>query len=315
MAKISRSQKAYNKEVDLYKYFIVDLQKKIATSGWEFKEDANEFLLNYDGDKNFKVVAEITLKKLGIENPKERFKNFVNDMPKIVKAKNKIGATVMLEANEKKATTPIKYYRAIRDSAGRFNNFKKVIGNIFDMSIIKDLDSLKRQYFKLCKKYHPDTGGTHEQFLQLKLEYEKLIKQILKDGNLNAEQQNNELVIDEAIRAIIDQIIVLEGITVEVIGKWLWVGGNTLPVYKTLKSVGLEFIKKSGVPYWVYKGTETTSRGKMSMDEIKAKYGSHKMDLKPPKKINGVKNVVINKVKLKANLKKLINALNKRPIS
>jgi hypothetical protein len=70
---ISRSQKQYNKMVDEYKYFVVDLEKKRALSGWEYKEDANDEVSHYDGDKNFKVVAERTLSSMGIENPKERF--------------------------------------------------------------------------------------------------------------------------------------------------------------------------------------------------------------------------------------------------
>lgn len=72
--KVSRSQKQYNKDVDAYKYFIVDLKNKKAVSGWEFRNDANEALNDYDGDKNYKVLAEVTLKSMGIENPKERFK-------------------------------------------------------------------------------------------------------------------------------------------------------------------------------------------------------------------------------------------------
>jgi hypothetical protein len=79
---LSRSQKQYNKEVDAYKYFIVDLKNKKAISGWEFREDANEALSDYDGDKNYKVVAEVTLKSLGIENPKESFKETVSKMEK-----------------------------------------------------------------------------------------------------------------------------------------------------------------------------------------------------------------------------------------
>jgi len=90
---LSRSQKQYNKEVDAYKYFIVDLKNKKAISGWEYRDDANEALIDYDGDKNYKVVAEVTLKSLGIENPKESFKKMAmggkvkfSDKVKAVKA-------------------------------------------------------------------------------------------------------------------------------------------------------------------------------------------------------------------------------------
>jgi hypothetical protein len=72
--RMSRSQKQYNKEVDDYKYFVVDLKNNKAVSGWEFKEDAKDSLSDYDGDKNFKVVGISMLKSMGIENPKESFK-------------------------------------------------------------------------------------------------------------------------------------------------------------------------------------------------------------------------------------------------
>ena len=61
---------------------------------------------------------------------------------------------------------------------------------------------------------------------------------------------------------------------------------------------------------------ESLSRGGTPMESIKAKYGVHKFDVKPPKSINGVgiKISFANRIKLKRNLKKLVNAINKRPI-
>lgn len=200
------------------------------------------------------------------------------------------------------------YYenRANRSDKGRLLGF-------FDVSAIKDLDSLKKQYQKLAKRYHPDAGGTTVQFQDLQNEYEKLRNSILKGSSLNKEQQENEIQIDEAIRKVIDALVTLEGINVELIGKWLWVSGNTFAVKDTLKSAGLIFIKKDGVPYWVYKGVESSSRGGTSIEDIKAKYGVHKMDLKQSKKLSGIKKP-INKTKLKLQLKKLMFHLNKRPI-
>jgi len=188
----------------------------------------------------------------------------------------------------------------------------KHMSGIFDVKIISDLDSLKKQYFKLAKKYHPDAGGTTIQFQQLQAEYDSLLKKLLRGSSLNTEQQENEIVIDQAIRDIINSLINIEGLNVEVIGKWLWISGDTYPVRTTLKQAGLTFIKKGGLPYWVYKGVESTSRGKMSIEDIKAKYGTHKFDVPKTKKISGVVN--INRTKLKSALEKVKKGLNKRPI-
>jgi hypothetical protein len=188
----------------------------------------------------------------------------------------------------------------------------RVISGIFDVKIISDLDSLKKQYFKLAKKYHPDAGGTTVQFQQLQAEYNTLLKKLLNGSSLNTEQKENEIVIDQAIRDIINSLINIEGLNVEVIGKWLWISGDTYPVRTTLKQAGLTFIKKAGIPYWVYKGIESTSRGKMSIEDIKNKYGTHKFDVPKTKKISGI--VQINRTKLKSALEKVKKGLNKRPI-
>jgi hypothetical protein len=64
----------YNKEVDLYNWYIVNVSERRVETGFEYKEDAIELLSDYDGDKNFKVVSKKTLKTLGIDIPNENWK-------------------------------------------------------------------------------------------------------------------------------------------------------------------------------------------------------------------------------------------------
>jgi hypothetical protein len=228
------------------------------------------------------------------------------------------GSTVIREVKEKKIDK-FKNVRVVRNpkggllKPGTFNNFHKISG-LFDTSVIKDIDTLKKQYFQLAKKYHPDAGGTTFQFQNLQAEYEKLFKSLVNGSNLSSDEKDNEIVIDKAIRDIIDQIITLPNLNIEVVGKWLWVSGDTFPVYKILKSVGLQFIKKAGIPYWVYKGVESSGRGKMSMEEIKSKYGVQKFNPKDGgKRLSGTVSV-FSKIKLKNALIKLTKGLNKRRV-
>lgn len=188
------------------------------------------------------------------------------------------------------------------------------LGEFFDTTIIKDLDALKKQYFKLAKKYHPDAGGTTMQFQQLQNEYEKLLKSLLSGSNFTDEQKQNEIQLDDAMRTIINSLVNIDNINIELIGKWLWISGNTYPIYTTLKSVGLQFIRKGGEPFWVYKGVESKSRGGTPIDEIRAKYGSHKITTPKTKKISGITLTSKQKNNLKNGLKKAMLALNKRPI-
>jgi hypothetical protein len=229
--------------------------------------------------------------------------------------KTAVHYTKQAPATKKKAAPA----KAVQTKLFGVSGVKKIagLGDLFDTTIIKDLDALKKQYFKLAKKYHPDAGGTTSQFQQLQAEYEKLLNALLKGSNFTTEQKNNEVDLDKAMRGIIDAIINLDGIVIELIGKWLWVSGNTYPVRTVLGSVGLIYFKKEGKPYWVYKGVESSSRGGTTMEDIKAKYGSKNIQVSPKKSISGItigKITLTQKLKLKTNLKRAIKALNKRPI-
>jgi len=261
-----------------------------------------------------KPTEKVILKK--VHSAKATSKKLFNKLDNLDEAQHKHMAGYIRTIKKNNITNVI-YSNNIKQpkkkiKQGQLFGIGKIIGELFDKTIIKDIDTLKKQYFQLAKKYHPDSGGTTFQFQELQNEYEKLFKNLLNGGSLNEEQKENEIVIDKAIRNIIDAIINIDGINIEVIGKWLWVGGNTYPVYQILKSSGLTFIKKAGIPYWVYKGVESSSRGKMSMEDIKNKYQVTKFDNISYKKLSGIYK--INKTKLKINLTKLLKALDKRPI-
>jgi hypothetical protein len=221
-----------------------------------------------------------------------------------------------LAPGKRKSATGKTYYERRANRSDKPGSLLGVLGAYFDVTVINDLDTLKKEYKKLALKYHPDRGGTTAQMQSVNDEYDKLRDKILKGSKLTEDQKKNEIVIDEAIKEVINVLILIPDINIEVIGKWIWVSGNTYPVKSELKAAGLIFIKKEGKPYWVYKGIESLSRGGTPMDLIKAKYGVHKFDVKPPKSINGmpIKISSINRIKLKRSLKKLVNAINKRPI-
>lgn len=63
-------------------------------------------------------------------------------------------------------------------------------------------------------------------------------------ANLSDEETEKEILSFEAYRAAIEQIIHLDGITIELVGYWTWVTGNTFPVKQTLKTAGFLFAHK-----------------------------------------------------------------------
>jgi hypothetical protein len=64
----------YNKDVDAYNFYVVNLDTKRAETGFQFREDAVDLLNDYDDKKKYKVVSKKALKTMGIENPNESFK-------------------------------------------------------------------------------------------------------------------------------------------------------------------------------------------------------------------------------------------------
>jgi len=206
-----------------------------------------------------------------------------------------------------------------KDSKSHNVNIKVVSGikkigalyEFFDIKGLTDVDSLKKAYFKLAKVYHPDAGGTKEQFQKLQKEYEGLFKTIMSGSNLSANDIANEIELDENLRKAVDAIIGIPQLNLELIGKWIWVSGNTYPIRNELKNAGFMFapVKKM----WYYKGIESAGRGKLTIDEIRKKYGTQAIQKEGMKKIQGIGNIsTVKKKKFFLSLKKALKALDNR---
>jgi len=150
------------------------------------------------------------------------------------------------------------------------------------MKYFKDcltLDEVKAMYKKLAKEHHPDHGGSTETMQQINAEYAFVCAKILKGENLSAEDADEQLRMSEEYRQVIEQIINLPGIEIELVGMWIWVTGDTKPVKQNLKDAGLFFASKKVA--WYYRAEEfKTKGGKKSLEEIRMKYGSEKVQSK-----------------------------------
>ena len=49
---------------------------------------------------------------------------------------------------------------------------------IFNLPLNSDMDTVKSRFRELAKKMHPDTGGSHEEFIALSQAYENIMKKI-----------------------------------------------------------------------------------------------------------------------------------------
>lgn len=137
----------------------------------------------------------------------------------------------------------------------------------------KTIDEIKSKYKKLAKQFHPDCGGDTKTMQEINTEYAFICAKVIKGENLTNEELNDKIRLSEEYKRVIDEIIPLVGITIEVVGNWIWVTGNTYPVKDKLKGVGFFYASKKVA--WYYRSEEFKVKGgKKSLDEIRAKYGS-----------------------------------------
>lgn len=141
---------------------------------------------------------------------------------------------------------------------------------------VSEIGEAKKLYKQLAKKLHPDVGGDDESFKALNAVYNNVIEHNL--------YFSNEYKFDLEIEKIIAQILHFEDIEIEVIGKWIWISGETKEIKETLKNLGFKWASKKKM--WYFGELQKSSnRREKSIEEIKATYGSQKVATKQNIKI------------------------------
>ena len=139
----------------------------------------------------------------------------------------------------------------------------------------KNLDELKKQYRRLAMKYHPDMGGSTEIMQQINAEHDTLFEMLKKQHNASADEYHKTTETPEEFRSVIDFLMKFDDLEVELVGSWVWCGGNTKPHKDELKAAGFRWSQNKSRWYWHHpEAGHKWRRGKATMDEIRRKYGS-----------------------------------------
>lgn len=143
------------------------------------------------------------------------------------------------------------------------------------------IEELRRQYKDLLKVYHPDNGGNEEIMKAINVEYEQLFKTLKnrherKASSTGSTQKESfyNFEEDEKLREILNKVIHFEGITIEIIGNWIWISGNTYQHKKDLKTFGFKWASQKKMWYWHSEEYIKKSRKTLSMNDIREYYGS-----------------------------------------
>lgn len=163
----------------------------------------------------------------------------------------------------------------------------KVQDALRQMLLAESLNELKKLYRAFALKFHPDHGGSEEAMKAINIEFTRLFA-ILKD------RQN-----DEAARAhdagnwagcstttetpeefidIISKLDQIQGIFVELCGRWLWISGNTKDNREALKACGCRWSPNKKLWYWRHEEDYCRKHNgnSMEIEEIRAHYGSQR---------------------------------------
>ncbi len=146
---------------------------------------------------------------------------------------------------------------------------------INEFSEVTGINEAKKVYKTLAKKLHPDVGGSEEEF--------KLLNAIYNDFIENKIYFSNDFKIDLDLEKIISQILHFENITIELVGSWIWLSGDTKEIKDKLKELGFKWASKKKM--WYYGEMKGKSHGEKSLDEIKDKYGSKTFKKKEKEKV------------------------------
>ncbi len=144
---------------------------------------------------------------------------------------------------------------------------------------INTLDELKAAYRRLSMKHHPDRGGDTATMQEINAEHDELFERLKKQHNASADEFHQTTETPEEFREIIELLLKLDGLTVELCGSWLWIGGDTRQHKETLKAAGCRWSNNKKLWYWHHaEEGRKWRRGKATMSDIRTKYGSQVFD-------------------------------------
>lgn len=144
---------------------------------------------------------------------------------------------------------------------------------------VTDIQTLRQRYRELLKEFHPDNGGNVSDMQSINTEYDVLFDALSKADKSNKQSYTHEEQAEnEAFKDVLNRIIHINA-DIEIIGSWVWVHG-AYAYRELLKSVGFRYAPKKKSWCWHYGEYHRHHKSEVSLDDIRAKYGSKTVNRK-----------------------------------
>lgn len=141
-------------------------------------------------------------------------------------------------------------------------------------------EEVKELYRKLAKKLHPDCGGDPEEFKRMSAEFSKVFDR-LKNVHSTADGRTYTKDTGETADRFMEKInslLHMTGCTVELIGSWIWVTGNTYTYKEELKQAGFRYASKKKAWYFHFEPFKKHSKTDFTIDDLRNTFGSTQFD-------------------------------------
>ena len=136
-------------------------------------------------------------------------------------------------------------------------------------------DEAKTLFRKLSKTMHPDLGGTNEQFVELKRQFEMFTPRYSKDSSFANQKFDRRKFAD-----IIEELKELDEVEITFAGTFIWIEGDTYSQKDKIKAIQLQgynsarYAPKKKAWYFSPIDYKKKSKKLYNMDDIKQMFGA-----------------------------------------
>lgn len=147
--------------------------------------------------------------------------------------------------------------------------------NVFNLSGDVSEQEIKKQYKRLSLKFHPDRNPLGEEMMKMVNSAYNFLMDNLDKINIFQDADTARDYCEE-IENILNILNSLDGLEWEIIGNWVWVGGNTKENKEALKENGFKWHKVRSL--WFYRPDEYKTYKKKGVykdfDTLREEYGT-----------------------------------------
>jgi hypothetical protein len=142
-----------------------------------------------------------------------------------------------------------------------------------------DQKAIKTRFRELVMIHHPDRGGDTATMQEINAQYETAMRASYTEDEKTSRSVDWWMEQEQAMMDVLAKLAhagLVDFLTVELLGVWLWVSGDTRPHKEALKACGLFWSKQKAAWYWRSPAHRVPRRNAPngSLDELRSGFGS-----------------------------------------